>query len=297
MLHSAPPRLHRGFTLIELLVVIAIIAILAAILFPVFQKVRENARRASCESNVKQLGLAVIQYTQDNDEAYPVASASPDGNRANRRGWAGKIFTYIKSTGVYLCPDDPTGPTTNLEGGGAAEIDQPVSYGYNLNIIEGHDGGTLSSNSAPANTVQFFEVVKANAPITNPNEYDSILATGPDGGAGWIDAGCGSPARYDTGYLGNPPRLPSNLPNACNGGDYNKPTGRHSDGAVYGLADGHAKWIKGNQVSPGYGNNDPACDQDTRDNGDGSGQGICISRPGNAAGAGNAKFVATFSAN
>ena len=90
MLSASAKRSTRGFTLIELLVVIAIIAILAAILFPVFQKVRENARRASCESNVKQLCLAVIQYTQDNDEAYPVASASPDGNRNGRRGWGGK---------------------------------------------------------------------------------------------------------------------------------------------------------------------------------------------------------------
>ncbi len=289
-------RLKPGFTLIELLVVIAIIAILAAILFPVFQKVRENARRASCESNVKQLCLSVVQYTQDNDEAYPTSSDSPDPNRNGRRGWGGKVYSYIKSTGVYLCPDDPTNSKTNLEGGGAAEMDYPVSYAYNLNIAQGHDGGTLSSNGSPANTVQFFEVTGANAPITDPNEYDSIFATGPDGGgSGWIDAGCNATdtARYDTGYMGNPPVVGNWM---CRNGDYNKPTGRHNDGAVYGMADGHAKWFKGTQVSPGWGNNNPACDQGTWQN-------PCVKRDtngpngqGQAAGAGNPKFAATFSA-
>src|ERR1700677_3124023 len=99
---SSNACMRRGFTLIELLVVIAIIAILAAILFPVFAKVREKARQISCTSNMKQIGLGIIQYTEDYDETYPGTNGL-----INSGNWAQAIYPYVKSTGVFKCPDNP----------------------------------------------------------------------------------------------------------------------------------------------------------------------------------------------
>src|SRR4051812_37446660 len=127
MILSARRNAKSGFTLIELLVVIAIIAILAAILFPVFAKVREKARQTTCSSNMKQLGLALTQYVQDNDETFPWGQHG----RTDGRGWAGAIYPYVKSVGMYKCPDDPTGNMTNVDG--KAETDYPISYGLNGN--------------------------------------------------------------------------------------------------------------------------------------------------------------------
>lgn len=98
----------RGFTLIELLVVIAIIAILAAILFPVFAQAREAARKASCSSNMRQLGLGIQMYAQDYDQRYPFWSWGANyGGRGNMASlWHVAIFPYVKNVGVYACPSD-----------------------------------------------------------------------------------------------------------------------------------------------------------------------------------------------
>lgn len=97
---------RHGFTLIELLVVIAIIAILAAILFPVFAKARENARRTSCLSNMKQIGLGMIQYTQDYDSTFPAVYNDNIGGK--RLIWADAIRPYIKSRQIFACPGGPS---------------------------------------------------------------------------------------------------------------------------------------------------------------------------------------------
>jgi len=133
----------RGFTLIELLVVIAIIAILAAILFPVFARARENARRAACQSNMKQIALGFKQYIQDYDEQYPrgafAGSYTGNPNGAVNPVWADQIVPYLKSNQIYVCPSDNTSATGTY-----------VSYGYNL-YVGGGTAASTAGNVAGAN--------------------------------------------------------------------------------------------------------------------------------------------------
>src|SRR5205823_14820075 len=93
-------RRQRGFTLIELLVVIAIIAILAAILFPVFAQAREKARQAACLSNCRQIGLGVMMYAEDWDQSYPLYALLPK----HEVMWFQMIQPYIKNENVFTCP-------------------------------------------------------------------------------------------------------------------------------------------------------------------------------------------------
>ena len=134
--------MRKGFTLIELLVVIAIIAILAAILFPVFAKAREKARQSSCLSNTKQIGLAVMQYSQDYDELLPRTYFSPSTGNMH---WAQAILPYCKSNQIFDCP------SASIRWNGAWN-NESISYGYSCSIGEGVSRA-LGTIPKPAETI------------------------------------------------------------------------------------------------------------------------------------------------
>ena len=140
---------NSAFTLIELLVVIAIIAILAAILFPVFARARENARRSSCQSNLKQIGLGILQYTQDYDESPPTYNALGVG------GWVNLVQPYIKSYQLFQCPSESTDYTS------AANV---TDYAYNIGfgIYTGYPRITLAALTEPTRTVMVCDFVARN---------------------------------------------------------------------------------------------------------------------------------------
>jgi prepilin-type N-terminal cleavage/methylation domain-containing protein len=129
-------RRFRAFTLIELLVVIAIIAILAAILFPVFARARENARRASCMSNLKQMGLGIMQYTQDYDERMPPTySYYGVGGTAPLVWWEDITQPYVKSYQICVCPSQSTPYTYNYARTGVSALGYPdtLTTSYSAN--------------------------------------------------------------------------------------------------------------------------------------------------------------------
>lgn len=222
-----------AFTLIELLVVIAIIAILAAILFPVFARARENARRSSCQSNLKQIGLGIIQYTQDYDEKYPAAYTDPSGTGTfapaaqstnGDVGWAATLQPYLKSTQIFQCASQTDSPAntnpTDATWGGAGYSD----YWYN-SLLAGSDGVKGGSGISQAAVASVAQTIMCG-----------------DGGKG--------DASYQTYGEGTGTAFPSSP--VTTGGTLAKiPDGsaqRHLETANYLFADGHVKSLKGNTV-------------------------------------------------
>ncbi|MCW3059266.1 MAG: prepilin-type N-terminal cleavage/methylation domain [Capsulimonas sp.] len=237
---------RSGFTLIELLVVIAIIAILAAILFPVFAKAREKARQTSCLSNQKQILLGVLQYSQDVDEQFPVLYT--DTGAGTNIGWYQAIYPYIKSTGVYTCPDD-----SNNNAGAPGWIDDtqyPVkrcSYIATVRIGLGNNDPhiSLAQLQSPASTV-FMTDGAVQATATAPY----VTVSSPVKKFAWILEDPVKDGSFTPG--------PSLVTGTSD--DWGAPSVRHTDGSVVAFFDGHAKWMRPSAWY--YGNTpwlDPEC--------------------------------------
>jgi len=231
----------RGFTLIELLVVIAIIAILASILFPVFGRARENARRSSCQSNLKQIGLGVLQYVQDYDEKYPstMVDLNNDGsyNAASDQGWSVIIQPYMKSSQIFQCPSETNSP-------GAANSNGYTDYYYN-GVIGGGWNGTGTAPTSGAGKAGTSGVAQARV----QNVASTILMGDGISGASQNY----SYGQYDTTDSASP-WSPQSAATA--GAKATFPPNvaiRHLDTGVYAFADGHVKSLRGVNNSPANG--------------------------------------------
>ncbi len=175
-------RRSHGFTLIELLVVIAIIAILAAILFPVFARAREAARATSCRSNVKQIMTAIMMYAQDNDEALHYH----DGRTSPQTCWAFIMNPYIKNGQVWKCPSD-TAPGNTWNG---TATDYAISYGWSWTWLNGQ---SLAAIGKPADTIAVTDAANwvsrawDDYPVVAPNYYPVMYRHNEMANIGFLD--------------------------------------------------------------------------------------------------------------
>jgi prepilin-type N-terminal cleavage/methylation domain-containing protein/prepilin-type processing-associated H-X9-DG protein len=243
-LRTVPVSGKRAFTLIELLVVIAIIAILAAILFPVFAQAREKARQTACLSNMKQWGLAFVMYVQDYDERSPMAGA--EGWHRNQvppfaSQWWVALVPYMKNNQVYVCPSDASNQIAEASQVRVTYLfnDWLGQYDWNTNNGQ-YNPFPLAAFNAPVDTITFTEgrmwgnnaTMNAGKPFIAENVGCLLTGVNYDGSAYAV----GTP------WAGTQTPTPGWAANFCSVGNVNTPF--HSGGNNFAFADGHAKWFR-----------------------------------------------------
>ena len=231
------PKTRSAFTLIELLVVIAIIAILAAILFPVFARARENARRSSCQSNLKQISLGVLQYVQDYDEKFPGIIVQGGSATNPPYGWADTIQPYLKSIQIYQCPSDTQDPVSG-----------PGSADYTDYYINAALGNTGTQAAAIYNNGGISQAAVENSSLTILNiDGSGVTSTGSANGAADARYRGNGNSVVGTSTPISSPSIPTGGGLASSGGIYQ----RHLEGTNMSFADGHVKWYKTNGLASG----------------------------------------------
>jgi prepilin-type N-terminal cleavage/methylation domain-containing protein len=244
----AGSKSRTAFTLIELLVVIAIIAILAAILFPVFAQARDKARQASCLSNCKQIGLALTMYVQDYDESFywqkawnevvDVGAGFWGPSYKSYIRWPMAMLPYIKNQGVFTCPSDKNSRGRNYcaAPGGGGCVPWKISFGPNLMLMMYTTAPVaLAQIQKPADKIAIAEAQQAFGCCENWNVEYFRGANYVGGENGWT-----SYSTYRT-QVGKAMELGV-------GDDKMASVTRHQLGNIAVFADGHAKWIRWNQV-------------------------------------------------
>jgi prepilin-type N-terminal cleavage/methylation domain-containing protein/prepilin-type processing-associated H-X9-DG protein len=245
-------RRSRGFTLIELLVVIAIIAILAAILFPVFAQARAKARQTSCTSNMKQASLAVLMYVQDYDETLPIGAYNPDPN-APVQMWYDFVEPYVKSGIKAVIVEATPAGRTNAPFWICPDIlsrNAPVGPGEPP--VPTFNQGFYSASMSYMGNANFMPFWHRNVPNqTFPGTISTLAAVSAPAQVVLIAEGMGySPGTggddCTTGCVNTETGFPfSGHPVIGNPAVYCVARYRHSGGAVYALLDGHVKWYRG----------------------------------------------------
>ena len=236
-------REKRGFTLIELLVVIAIIAILAAILFPVFSRAREQARKSACLSNQKQIGMALMMYIQDWDETFPWWKIKCLFGDHNGLYWTEQLMPYLKNTQILLCPSSRRQArgwswASNCWPGQHGRTNINTDYGYANWLMYNYDGPIkLAKIDDPANTIAIGD--SGGGSFLNTAAIDTTGIIIHAAFAEWDGNPAGMKCPGNGG--GCPPVIV----------DLNwmiEKATRHVGGSNLILCDGHAKWFKADQI-------------------------------------------------